>query len=81
MAMSPLVQHALAPIACLRSMNAYVGTTLADLAAKGLVTPVPRQPAGHLHHDAQAASFGKLNSEAGPFVSMSTITPAESGKG
>ena len=63
MAMSPLIQHALAPISSLRNINAYVGSTLADLASKGLETPVPRQPAGHVHHDALAASFGELTSE------------------
>ncbi len=67
MAMSALIQHALAPVASLRNMNAYVGTTLADLTAKGLTAPLPRQPAGTAHCDAQAASFGELTSDTWTF--------------
>ena len=60
MAMLALSQHSLAPIASLRNTNPYVETTLADLAAKGLKTPLPRQATAHAHPDPPAANFGKF---------------------
>ena len=60
MAMSALSQHVIAPIASLRNINPYVGTTLADLAAKGLETPLPRQASGDAHRGPWAASYGNV---------------------
>ena len=59
MVMSALSQHAMAPIASLCNINPYVATTLADLAAKGLETPLPRQVSGDASHNTGAASYGK----------------------
>ena len=41
--MCVLTQRAAAPVNGLRSMNPYVGSTLADWRAKGLIAQVPRQ--------------------------------------
>ncbi len=59
MAMSALSQHSLAPSASLRNINPYVETTLADLAAKRLKTPLPRQALAYAHPFPHAASFGE----------------------
>ena len=75
MATSAMMQHALAPIASLRNINAHVGTTLADLAAKGLKTPLPRQASGHAHPAVQPASFGELTLGRWTFLRTSTLKP------
>jgi len=71
MGMLALSQHLLAPIASLRNINPYVETTLADLAAKGLKTPLPRQASAHAHPDPHAASFGKaIHLSAFPYIEI-----------
>ena len=66
MAMSALIEQTSAPIASLRNINPYVETTLADLAAKGVKMPLPRQSAGQAPAAATASCFGKRSTVKAP---------------
>ncbi|CAL8465605.1 g5141 [Coccomyxa elongata] len=61
-AMCALTQRAAAPVNGLRSMNPYVGSTLADWRARGLTAQVPQQlaagPGLQPHHCIGTSSFG-----------------------
>ncbi len=59
MATSVLTEQISIPVASLRNVNPYVETTLADLKAKGVKMPLPRQSAGRAHAAGHDSCFGK----------------------
>ena len=73
MAMSALTEQTSAPIASLQNINPYVETSLADLAAKGVKMPLPRQAAGQAHAAATASCFGKYNTVKAPCSELQCV--------
>ena len=73
MAISALIEQTSAPIASLRNINPYVETTLADLAAKGVKMPLPRQSAGQAPAAATASCFGKHSTVKAPCSELQRV--------
>lgn len=73
MAMSALTEQTSAPIVSLRNINPYVETTLADLAAKGVKMPLPRQSAGQAHAAATASCFGGHSTVKAPCSELQCV--------